>query len=73
MKRGQILKKNIAKRLKRRYFPPSARETGKEYNLISRFSLPTVAPQGRVGENPGNEVGKESSLGQRIKTMVTVD
>ena len=46
---------------------------GKEYNLISRFSPLTVARQGRVGENPGNEVGKESSLGRRVKTMVTVD
>ena len=53
MKRCQILLKNIAKRLKRRHFPPSARETGKESNLVHRFSLLTVAPQERVaGKEP---------------------
>ena len=34
-------------------------------NLVLRFSLLPVAPWGRVGENPGNEVGVEKSQGPK--------
>ena len=36
LKRCQILKQLLQKRLKRRHFPPSARETGKESSIGKR-------------------------------------